>query len=92
MLIDPDLKIFLQAIIRQKTLGIGKQKKTYAVCPKCNTLYNASDILTQNVTDHSNRGFKCIHVEFSNHPRHNKRQACEIELTNKVLVVTVVTS
>src|SRR6266480_752114 len=44
----------------RKLLEIGKQSKTYAVCPSCNKLYNISEI-------HSTSGFKCNHMEFSNY-------------------------
>ena len=35
----------------KNALGIEKLGKTYAVCPECNTLYNISEILTQDRTD-----------------------------------------
>jgi hypothetical protein len=67
----------------KKLLKIVKQEKTYAICPDCDTLYKVLEIL-QNRSDTEP---KCRHVEFSNHPKHSKRQACEAELTNKVLIV-----
>src|SRR5688500_2136219 len=67
----------------RKLLGIGKQEKTYAVCSSCNKLYKVTEILN----DQSDSGFKCSHVEFSNHPRHSQRQPCGTELTKKVLIV-----
>jgi hypothetical protein len=67
----------------KKLLKIIKQKKTYAVCPDCDTLYKVLEIL-QNGSDIES---KCRYVEFLNHPKHSKRQACEAELTNKVPIV-----
>ncbi|CAG8708999.1 12757_t:CDS:1, partial [Funneliformis caledonium] len=49
----------------RKLLGIGKQTNTYAVCSDCNALYKISEILP---SGQSKDGFKCIHVEFPNHP------------------------
>jgi len=69
----------------RKLLGIGKQEKTYAVCPDCNTLYKVSDILLQDRINTT--GFKCTHVEFPNHPRHSQRQPCGAEITKQVPVV-----
>ncbi|PKK56283.1 hypothetical protein RhiirC2_800368, partial [Rhizophagus irregularis] len=63
----------------KKLLKIVKQEKTYAVCPDCNTWYKVSEILTQN----QNVEFRYTHVEFLNHPKHSKRQACRAKLTNK---------
>ena len=71
----------------KKLLRIVKQEKTYAVCPDCNTLYKVSEILPQNLQNVSSTGFKCTHVEFPNHPKQNRRQACGAELTNKVPIV-----
>src|SRR5256884_5641152 len=61
----------------RKLLEIGKQSKTYAVCPSCNKLYNISEI-------RSTSGFKCNHVEFPNHPKRNLRKSCETEVTKWV--------
>lgn len=61
----------------RKLLEIGKQSKTYAVCPSCNKLYNMSEI-------HSTSGFKCNHVEFPNNPRRNLRKSCGTEVTKWV--------
>ena len=61
----------------RKLLEIGKQSKTYAVCPSCNKLYNISEI-------RSTSGFKCNHVEFPNHPKRNLRKSCGTEVTKLV--------
>jgi len=61
----------------RKLLEIGKQLKTYAVCPNCNKLYNISEI-------RSTSGFKCNHVEFPNHPKRNLRKSCGTEVTKLV--------
>src|SRR5256884_4195060 len=58
----------------RKLLEIGKQSKTYAVCPSCNKLYNISEIC-------STSGFKCNYVEFLNHLRRNLKRSCGIEVT-----------
>jgi len=71
----------------RKLLGIVKQEKTYAVCPDCNALYKVSDILPKDATDNLNRGFKCNHVEFLNHPRRSLRKPCDAEITKRVPVV-----
>ena len=68
------------AYTAKKLLGIGKQDKTYAVCPDCNALYNIEEILTQNQSNQ----FKCTHVEFSDHPMRNRREPCNTELLIKV--------
>ena len=70
----------------RKLLGIGKQEKTYAVCPDCNTLHKISDILPQNANDQSDTGFKCTHVEFPNHSRKAQRKPCGTEITKRVPV------
>jgi hypothetical protein len=46
-------------------------------------LYKVSEIL-QNESDTES---KCRYVEFSNHSKHSKKQACRVELTNKVPIV-----
>jgi len=69
----------------KNALGIEKLGKTYAVCPECNTLYNVSEILTQDGTDRG--GFKCTHVEFLNHPMRKLRQPCGAELIKEVPTV-----
>jgi hypothetical protein len=88
ILIDANRRRFedfpTSAYMARKLLGIGKQEKIYAVCPSCNTLYKVAEILPDK---QASTGFKCTHVEFPNHPRHNRRQACGTELTNKVPVV-----
>jgi hypothetical protein len=61
----------------RKLLEIGKQSKTYAVCPSCNKLYNISEI-------RSTSGLKCNHVEFPNHPKRNQRKSCGTEVTKWV--------
>ena len=61
----------------RKLLEIGKQSKTYAVCPSCNKLYNISEI-------RSTTGFKCNHMEFPNHPKRNLRKSCGTEVTKLV--------
>jgi hypothetical protein len=71
----------------KKLLGIVNKEKSYAVCPNCNTLYKVSEILPRNSQNVPDREFKCVHVEFPNHPKHNQRQACGAELTNKIPVV-----
>ena len=55
-------------------LQIGKQSKTYAVCPSCNTLYNVTEVVAE-------EGFKCTHVEF---PMKSKGKSCGMELTMQV--------
>src|SRR3989337_2018427 len=65
----------------RKVLDIGKNSKTYAVCPSCNKLYNESEIRSTN-------GFKCNHVEFPNHPRRNLRRPCGTEVTDRVPTTT----
>ncbi|CAB5380531.1 unnamed protein product [Rhizophagus irregularis] len=57
-----------------KLLQIGKQSKTYAVCPSCNTLYNTAEVVAE-------EGFNCTHVEF---PMQPKRIPCGMELTEQV--------
>ncbi|PKK57930.1 hypothetical protein RhiirC2_720892, partial [Rhizophagus irregularis] len=57
-----------------KLLQIGKQSKTYAVCPSCNTLYNTAEVVAE-------EGFNCTHVEF---PMQPKRKPCGMELTEQV--------
>jgi hypothetical protein len=57
-----------------KLLQIGKQSKTYAVCPSCNTLYNTAEVVAE-------EGFNCTHVEF---PMRSKREPCGMELTVQV--------
>ena len=69
----------------QKILGISKESKTYAVCPKCNKLYNITEILPSNNT--ANTGFECTHVEFPNHPRKAHRKPCKMELTKSVPII-----
>jgi hypothetical protein len=90
VLLDADQSRFetfpTSSYVAKKLLGIGKQERTYAVCPKCNTLYKVAEILPQNVTDRSNSGFKCTHVEFPNHPRRGLREPCGTELTRRVPV------
>ncbi|MBV8801710.1 MAG: hypothetical protein JO131_01855, partial [Gammaproteobacteria bacterium] len=57
-----------------KLLQLGNQSKTYAACPKCNTLYNIADIVAE-------KEFKCTHVEF---PMKSKGNSCGMELTEQV--------
>ena len=71
--------------IAKNALGIEKLGKTYAVCPECNTLYNVSEILTQDGTDQG--GFKCTHIEFPNYPMRKLRQPCGAELIKEVPAV-----
>ena len=59
-------------------LQIGKQSKTYAVCPSCNTLYNVTEVVAE-------EGFKCTHVEF---PMKSKGKSCGMELTMQVLLTS----
>ena len=59
-------------------LQIGKQSKTYAVCPSCNTLYNVTEVVAE-------EGFKCTHVEF---PMKSKGKSCGMELTMQVPLVS----
>ena len=61
----------------RKLLEIGKQSKTYAVCPSCNKLYNISEIC---ITFR----LKCNYVKFPNHPKRNLRKSCETEVTKWV--------
>ena len=69
VLLDVDHERFkdfpTSSYMMRKLLEIGKQSKTYAVCPNCNKLYNISEISSQR----SSSEFKCNHVEFPNHPR-----------------------
>ena len=71
ILIDANYKRFkdfpTSTYTAKKLLGIRKQDKTYAVCSNCNALYNIEEISTQN----QSTDFKCIHIEFSNHPMQN---------------------
>src|SRR6266498_3637049 len=55
-------------------LQFGKQSKTYAVCPSCNTLYKVTEVVVE-------EGFKCTHVEF---PMKSKGKSCGMELTMQV--------
>ena len=71
----------------RKLLEIGKQSKTYAVCPDCNKLYKISEILSHNPNSRTPTGIKCNHIEFPNHLRNSKRQPCGAEITMKVPVV-----
>ena len=57
-----------------KLLQLGNQSKTYAACPKCNTLYNIADVVAE-------EEFKCTHVEF---PMKSKGNSCGMELTEQV--------
>jgi hypothetical protein len=69
------LKDFLSSLYNaSKLLQIGKQSKTYAVCPSCNTLYNTAEVVAE-------EGFNCTHVEF---PMRSKREPCGMELTVQV--------
>jgi hypothetical protein len=72
----------------KKLLKIVKWEKIYAVCSDYDTLYKVLEILQNK----SNTEPKCRYVEFPNHPKHSKRQACRAELTNKVLIVNGVAS
>lgn len=65
--------------IAKKLLKVSKCKN-YAVCQSCNTLYNATEIITED-------GFKCRHTEFPNHPMQTKRKPCGAELTERVPIV-----
>ena len=65
--------------IAKKLLKVSKCKN-YAVCQSCNTLYNATEIITED-------GFKCRHTEFPNHPMRTKRKPCGAELTKRVPIV-----
>ena len=71
ILIDANYKRFkdfpTSTYTAKKLLGIGKQDKTYAVCPNCNALYNIEEISSQN----QSTDFKCTHVKFPNHPMQN---------------------
>jgi len=54
----------------RKLLEIKKNYKSFAVCSDCNKLYNYNDIIPKNQTEFN--GFKCTHIEFPNHPRHDQ--------------------
>ncbi|EXX58557.1 hypothetical protein RirG_196880 [Rhizophagus irregularis DAOM 197198w] len=80
LLMDADktrFKDFLTSLYTaSKLLQIGKQSKTYTVCPSCNTLYNTAEVVAE-------ERFNCTHVEF---PMQPKRKPCGMELTEQVLL------
>ena len=63
----------------KKLLKVGKCSN-YAVCPNCNTLYNVTEVITED-------GSKCKYIEFPNHPMRTKREPCGAELTVQVPIV-----
>ncbi|CAG8794983.1 19847_t:CDS:1, partial [Dentiscutata erythropus] len=65
-------------------LNFDRQNKTFTVCPKCNKLYNTTEIIPDN---QDSVGFKCIHKEFPNHPRPSRRKPCGEELLKKIFTV-----
>ncbi|PKK69218.1 hypothetical protein RhiirC2_781276 [Rhizophagus irregularis] len=88
---DADLQRFDKfppiAHIAQKFLEIKKKSKIYAVCPKCNKLYNIANITLSDQSNSKFNGFRCDHVEFPNHTLRNQRESCETELLKRVPVV-----
>jgi hypothetical protein len=66
----------------RKLLDIKRISKVFAVCTDCNKLYNPAEI----ISEQSNSGFKCINVEFPNHPMKNHCKSCGSELLTKVPV------
>ena len=65
--------------IAKKLLKISKWLN-YAVCKSCHTLYDVTEVITED-------DFKCRHIEFPNHPMRTKREPCGAELTKQVPVV-----
>ncbi|GBB96996.1 hypothetical protein RclHR1_28970001 [Rhizophagus clarus] len=65
--------------IAKKLLKVSKWLN-YAVCQKCNTLYNAAEVLKED-------DFKCSYIEFPSHPMRTKRKPCGVELTEQVPII-----
>ncbi|CAG8547449.1 26919_t:CDS:2 [Dentiscutata erythropus] len=65
-------------------LNFDKQNKTFTVCPKCNKLYNTTEIIPDN---QDSDGFKYIYKEFQNHPKPSWRKPCGEELLKKISTV-----
>ena len=63
------------AYMARKLLDIKKISKTFAVYTDCNKLYNSAKIIPSDGAD-ANSGFKCIHVEFPNHPMQSYCKSC----------------
>jgi len=55
----------------KKLLGIKKKSKTFVTCPDYNKLYDIMIIILANSNGNVNLGFKCTHIEFSNHLMQN---------------------
>ncbi|EXX72342.1 hypothetical protein RirG_070190 [Rhizophagus irregularis DAOM 197198w] len=88
---DVDLQRFDKfpptAHIARKFLEIKKKPKIYAVCLKCNKLYNIANITPSDQSNSEFNGFRCDHVEFLNYTLRNQREPCETELLKRVPVV-----
>ena len=67
----------------RKLLDIKKISKTFAVCTDCNKLYNPAEIIPSDSAD-ANSGFKCINIEFPNHPMQSYHKSCGSELLMEV--------
>ncbi|CAG8696914.1 2159_t:CDS:2 [Funneliformis caledonium] len=69
---DIDLRRFEEfpptTYMARKLLDIRKKSKTFATCLDCNKLYDSTTIILANSNNNMNLGFKCIHIEFPNHP------------------------
>lgn len=55
----------------------------YVVCYKCNSVYDLA-ACTEKLPAGQIIIKQCIHVEFPNHPMHNKRQPCGTPLLQKI--------
>lgn len=58
---------------------------TYAVCPRCHSLYKESQCVpVRDLSDESSP--KCAHIQFPNHPQRAHRKKCGTDLLKKVKV------
>jgi hypothetical protein len=73
-------KEFPSSLYIAKKLLKASKLLNYAVCQSCDTLYDATEVITED-------GFKCRHIEFPNHPMRTKRKPCGAELTVRVPIV-----
>ncbi len=80
-------EFLISSYMMRKLLEISNQKKICAICPSCNKLYKITEILNSQ----SDSRFKCSHVEFLNHPKHNQRRSCKMILIKKIPVIKVYT-
>ncbi|CAG8539277.1 7530_t:CDS:2 [Funneliformis caledonium] len=76
----------LTVYMTRKLLNIKKKSKTYAVCPKCDKLYNIADIMLNN-SIYIGSGFKCTYIKFPNHPMQSHCKSCRAELLEKIPTV-----